>query len=228
MRQSPVPPPPASLDELLLRARALGGLSVGELARAQGFRVPRDLRGHKGFVGQMVERGLGAHAGSEPEPDFPGLGVELKTIPLTEEGQPIESTYVCMARLDGREALTWQGSFVQKKLGRVLFVPVIQRGLRRESLAERVIGMPFLWVPDERDVARLAADFGRLAGRIRQGEVERVRGHDGEVLQIRPKAIDRGERTLGVSEDGWLVEVQPRAWYLRATFTAELVRRAFR
>jgi DNA mismatch repair protein MutH len=227
MPKSPMPPSPATLDELLARAQRLGGMSVAELAHAQGYRVPRDLRGHKGWVGQLVERGLGARAGAEPEPDFPALGVELKTIPLSEEGRPLESTYVCMTRLDGSESSTWEGSFVQNKLQRVLFVPVIQRGARGEDLALRRFGMPFLWLPDAADDKRLAADFTRLAARVRQGEVERVRGHEGEVLQIRAKAMGRHERTLGVSEEGWLVEVQPRGWYLRATFTAELVVRAF-
>jgi DNA mismatch repair protein MutH len=222
---NPMPPTPESLPELLARARGLAGQTVGELARAQGFRVPRDLRRHKGFVGQLVERGLGARAGSEPEPDFPSLGVELKTIPLSPKGRPMESTYVCLARLDGRESERFEASFVAKKLARVLFVPVVFTD--DEPLAERHFGMPFLWEPSAEDQRRLATDFERLGARIRLGQVERVRGHEGVVLQLRPKALKRNDMTMGVSEDGWVVAVRPRGWYLRATFTAELVRRAF-
>jgi len=212
------------LPELLARARGLAGMSVAELGRWLGFRVPSDLKGHKGFIGQLVEVALGARAGSDPEPDFPALGVELKTLPVTPEGRPVESTYVCLARLDGREALTWNDSFVAKKLARVLFVPIEASAA---TLGERRLGMPFFWEPSHADTARLAADFERLAGRVRIGEVEELTGHDGEVLQLRPKAMSRDERTVGVSSDGWLTEVRPRGWYLRATFTAELIVRAF-
>lgn len=199
-------------------------MSVAELGRWLGFRVPSDLKGHKGFIGQLVEVALGARAGSDPEPDFPAIGVELKTLPVTPEGRPVESTYVCLARLDGREALSWADSFVAKKLARVLFVPIEASA---PTLGERRLGMPFFWEPTPEDIARLAADFERLAGRVRLGEVEEVSGHEGEVLQLRPKAMSRDERTVGVSSDGWLTQVRPRGWYLRASFTGELLIRAF-
>jgi len=200
-------------------------MTVGELARARGFRVPTDQRGHKGFVGQLVELGLGASAGSDPEPDFPALGVELKTLPVSAEGRPAESTYVCLARLDGRESVAFEDSYVAKKLARVLFVPVVANA--GAALAERRFGMPFMWEPGPEDAARLAADFERLGARVRLGQIDELRAHEGEILQLRPKAMNRDDRTLGVSEEGWLVAVRPRAWYLRATFTAELVQRAF-
>lgn len=200
-------------------------MTIGELAHARGYRVPKDQRGHKGFVGQLVELGLGASAGSDPEPDFPALGVELKTLPVSPEGRPAESTYVCLARLDGRESLTFADSYVAKKLARVLFVPVVANGA--DPLAERRFGMPFLWEPGADDLARLADDFDRLQARVRLGQLEEMRGQEGAILQLRPKAMNRDDRTLGVSEDGWLVAVRPRAWYLRASFTAELVARAF-
>jgi len=199
-------------------------MTIGELAHARGFRVPKDQRGHKGFVGQLVELGLGASAGSDPEPDFPALSVELKTLPVSPEGRPAESTYVCLARLDGRESLSYADSYVAKKLAHVLFVPVVANV---GSLAERRFGMPFLWEPGADDIARLTTDFDRLQQRVRLGELESMRGHEGTILQLRPKAMNRDDRTLGVSEDGWLVAVRPRAWYLRARFTAELVARAF-
>ncbi len=200
-------------------------MTIGELAHARGFRVPMDQRGHKGFVGQLVELGLGASAGSDPEPDFPALGVELKTLPVSPTGRPAESTYVCMARLDGREAVAFADSYVAKKLARVLFVPVVANA--GGTLAERRFGMPFMWEPGPEDTARLADDFARLGARVRLGEIEELSGHEGAVLQLRPKAMNRDDRTLGVSQEGWLVAVRPRAWYLRATFTAELVQRAF-
>lgn len=217
-------PSPTTLPELLSRARGLAGMSIAELAKALHYRVPTDQRGHKGYVGQLVELGLGACAGSDPEPDFPALGVELKTLPVSEQGRPAESTYVCMARLDGREALRFDESYVGKKLAKVLFVPVVEVS---PTLAERRFGMPFFWEPDATDRARLEADFANLAGRVRLGESDEVSAHEGAILQLRPKGMSRDETTLGLSAEGWLVQVRPRGWYLRPTFTAELLGRAF-
>jgi len=218
------PSKPTSQSELGLRARGLAGMSVRELAKLMGFRVPPDLRGHKGFIGQLVEVALGASAGNDAAPDFPEQGVELKTLPVTHTGRPVESTYICLARLDGRESLRFAESHVAKKLARVLFVPVESSDA---ALGERRFGMPFCWEPGQEDQARLAADFEQLSGRVSLGEVEDVHGQEGEILQLRPKALNRDERTPGLSSGGWLVAVRPRAWYLRASFTAELIARAF-
>lgn len=222
------PDPPRSADELMARARALAGMSIGELGQRMGYRVPADLSGHKGFVGQLVEVALGAHAGSDPEPDFVALGIELKTLPLSADGRPLESTYVCLARLDGREGLDFKTSHVGRKLAQVLFVPIVDDPAAAAScLAERRLGRPFLWTRDAQDEALLAADFERLQGLILLGQVDEIRATEGVALQLRPKAMDRSERTLGRSDEGWLVPVQPRGWYLRPSFTGALVQRAF-
>ncbi len=223
------PPPsrPSSIGELLQRARHLAGRRIDEVASRLGFRVPPDLRGHKGFVGQLVELALGASAGSDPEPDFPDLGVELKTLPIHEDGRAAESTYVCVARVDGSESLDFRDSHVSRKLERVLFVPVVLPRSETLPLGERTFGMPFLWEPSAEDLARLTHDFRHLQMRIRLGESEDIRGREGEVMQLRPKAMSSRERTWGVSEEGWLVPVKPKAWYLRASFTSELIARVY-
>ena len=74
--------PPQTEQELVDRAGQLAGLSLRELALSLGLPVPADLRRAKGFVGGMLERALGATAGSRALPDFPGLHIELKTLPV--------------------------------------------------------------------------------------------------------------------------------------------------
>ena len=116
--------PPKDEAELLTRARALAGLTVGELARRLRQWVPSDPRQTKGLAGQLAERALGATAGSQDEPDFLELGIELKTLPVLPNGQPKESTYVCTLPLQTLADVDFEDSAVWRKLRRVLWLPI--------------------------------------------------------------------------------------------------------
>ncbi|GAB7269240.1 hypothetical protein DZS_06330 [Dickeya ananatis] len=81
--QTPTPHqvPPDSEHTLLLRAQTLAGYSLAELARIAQLPLPADLKRDKGWIGVLLERFLGASAGSKPEQDFPDIGIELKNHP---------------------------------------------------------------------------------------------------------------------------------------------------
>jgi DNA mismatch repair protein MutH len=139
-------PPPESVEQLLQRAESLAGLTLGQLALSLGQTAPQNLRRDKGWPGQLLEMALGANAGSKPQQDFLHLGVELKSIPVDVQGQPLETTYVCVAPLVNITGLRWQQSLVYHKLQQVLWIPV--QGDRTLAPADRRIGMPILWRPD--------------------------------------------------------------------------------
>ncbi|NIR59038.1 MAG: DNA mismatch repair protein MutH, partial [Gammaproteobacteria bacterium] len=71
----------------MARARALAGETLGALAGGAGVAVPTDSRRSKGWAGQLIESHLGATAGSLSEPDFQLIGVELKTLPVSANGE---------------------------------------------------------------------------------------------------------------------------------------------
>ncbi|WP_462053017.1 MutH/Sau3AI family endonuclease, partial [Vibrio cholerae] len=106
-------PAPTTQQELLTRAQQIAGLSFAELADEAGMTVPPDLRKDKGWVGQLLEWHLGATAGSKPQQDFEHLGIELKSIPVSYTGKPLETTFVCVAPLTGVHGLTWEQSHVR-------------------------------------------------------------------------------------------------------------------
>lgn len=219
----PSPAPPRTEAELLERAESLAGCSLGEVAARFGATAPADLRRAKGWVGTLLERALGATASSRAAPDFESLGIELKTLPVNDRGKPCESTFVCTIELSEIGDMEWQSSRVWKKLARVLWVPV--QGERRLPVATRLIGTPFLWSPDEVEMASLRDDWEELAGIIGRGDVESIDGRQGRCLQIRPKAPNGSSRRRGVDRDGVTFAVLPRGFYLRATFTERLLRR---
>ena len=221
---SPVPAP-QSERELLDRARALAGRSLGDLSERVMRKCPQDLRRRKGFVGELMEELLGATASSLAEPDFEAIGVELKTIPVDPRGRPRESTYVCVVPLTDLEGVTWKGSWVCRKLSRVLWLPIEARP--DLPLPKRRVGSPLLWSPTPEEEALLRADWEEHTERIRLGLVDTITAHEGEVLQIRPKGANAKARITGVGESGALVDTLPRGYYLRTGFTAQILNRHF-
>jgi DNA mismatch repair protein MutH len=216
------PTPPETEAELLARARALSGLTLAELAARFSRVAPPDLRRHKGFVGALVERALGATAGSRAAPDFEALGIELKTLPVDSRGRALESTFVCTIPLIEIGEVEWMSSRVRRKLSRVLWVPV--EGERQIPVPQRRIGEPLLWSLTEAAESALRFDWEELAGIIGKGDVETITGHLGRCLQIRPKARDSHARRRGIDGDGARFAALPRGFYLRATFTSEILR----
>lgn len=217
--------PPATELELLTRAQALAGMSLAELAQRCELPVPPDLRRAKGFVGGLVERLLGASAGSRAVPDFPELEIELKTLPVDRAGAPLESTFVCTIPLMEIGDVEWASSRVRRKLSHVLWMPV--QGDRDIPVGERRLGQPLMYRLTEEDEAQLRSDWEELAGLIGRGHVESLTGHLGRFLQIRPKAAHSRARRLGFDADGVPFAALPRGFYLRASFTGALLKRHF-
>jgi DNA mismatch repair protein MutH len=217
--------PPADEAELVARARALSGCTLAQIAQRFAVRTPPDLRRAKGFVGALIERALGASAGSRAAPDFEALGIELKTLPVDARGRALESTFVCTIPLMEIGEVEWAASRVRRKLSRVLWVPV--QGERSIAVADRHIGEALLWSLSPEHEAQLRFDWEELAGIIGRGDVETITGHIGRCLQIRPKARDSHARRRGVDIDGARFSALPRGFYLRATFTSEILRQNY-
>ncbi len=217
--------PPANESELLGRASALAGYSLAELASHAGLVLPANLKRDKGWIGILLERYLGASAGSKPEQDFAAIGIELKTIPVDSEGRPLETTFVCVAPLTGNSGVTWESSHVRYKLARVLWIPV--EGSRDIPLSKRRIGAPLLWSPSPEEEARLKQDWEELMDLIVLGQVEKITARHGEVLQLRPKAANSRVLTAAIGEFGQSIMTQPRGFYLKKSFTGSLLARHF-
>ena len=211
-------PPPASVDELVVRAAALAGRRVGELAAALGVALPPDERRAKGFVGMLAERALGADPTAGDRPDFPDLGVELKTVPVRPDGAPAESTFCCSVTMAQSDREQWESSRLCRRLACVLWLPV--QSSHEGPLPERRFGRAVLWRPDAADVALLRADWEDLMGALGAGR--QVDAREGRVLQLRPKAADGRVRSLGPAGEG-AAPVAPMGFYLRPSFTARVL-----
>lgn len=212
---------PTTEDELMSRAYEISGLTLGEIANNAGIAIPKSLMRDKGWPGLLLEHVLGASAGSKPIPDFPELGIELKSLPINRHGKPLETTFVCVAPLTGLVGSTWQNSHVKHKLSRVLWVPIIAE--RDIPIEQRIVATPFIWSPSADEEQLLAQDWQELTDMIVLGEVENIHGKFGQVLQLRPKAANSRARTAAVDKHGKPFQTLPRGFYLKIPFTQMLL-----
>ena len=212
---------PQTLEQLLSQAQSIAGLTFGELADELHIPVPPDLKRDKGWVGMLLERALGATAGSKAEQDFSHLGVELKTLPINAEGYPIETTFVSLAPLVQNSGVKWENSHVRHKLSCVLWMPI--EGSRHIPLRERHIGAPILWKPTAEQERQLKQDWEELMDLIVLGKLEQITARIGEVMQLRPKGANSRSITKGIGRNGEVIETLPLGFYLRKAFTAGIL-----
>lgn len=217
---------PSNETELVTNAQSLAGLTLGEIAQQARIEVPSNLDRDKGWSGLLLEHVLGATAGSKPEPDFPELGIELKTIPINMQGKPLETTFVAVAPLIGLVGTTWQSSHVKHKLARVLWVPIVAE--RQIPVKDRIVATPFIWSPSAEEEALLANDWQELTDMIVLGEVENISGKHGQIMQLRPKAANSKVKTDAFDKHGRPFKTLPRGFYLKIPFTQSLINKHLR
>ncbi|NQZ21258.1 MAG: DNA mismatch repair endonuclease MutH [Colwellia sp.] len=217
---------PKNESELLQRAQTLAGMTLAEIAAQVGVVVPTSLTREKGWIGLLLEQILGASAGSKPEPDFPHLGIELKSLPINAQGKPLETTFVCVAPLTGLVGASWQTSHIRNKMARVLWVPVVSE--RHIPIGERIVGTPFIWSPSPEEEQLLALDWQELTDMIVLGNVENISGKHGQVLQLRPKAANSQAKTQAFNRHGQPFQTLPRGFYLKTAFTQMLLNKHLR
>lgn len=219
------PNAPRDIPELMMRVNAIAGLTLGEIATEYAFKTPDNLLREKGWIGQLIEYVLGATAASKPEPDFPHLGVELKTLPISYTGKPLETTYVSITPLTNLHGVTWQNSVVKKKLSHVLWLPILSE--RDLAPTDRIIGSGFLWQPSQQEEALLKKDWEELTEMIALGNIEQLNGHFGQVLQLRPKAANSKALTQAIGPNGSEIMTLPRGYYLKTEFTRQILAKQF-
>lgn len=212
---------PQTLEQLLSQAQSIAGLTFGELADELNIPVPPDLKRDKGWVGVLLERALGATAGSKAEQDFSHLGVELKTLPINAEGDPLETTFVSLAPLVQNSGVKWENSHVRHKLSCVLWMPI--EGSRHIPLRERHIGAPILWKPTAEQERQLKQDWEELMDLIVLGKLDQITARIGEVMQLRPKGANSRAVTKGIGKNGEVIDTLPLGFYLRKEFTAQIL-----
>ena len=216
---------PSSEQELLTKCRQLAGISLNELAKLNQAQVPTSATHAKGWLGQQAEKFLGATAGSKAEPDFPELGIELKTLPLNAKGMPQESTYVCHIQLMELNQQRWEDAWVNRKLQHVLWLPY--EANKSVDYPNRKLGHAILWKPSSQQSLQLKQDWEEIMDKLCLGEQQQLSAHHGQYLQVRPKAANSKVLTKAYDNDGNLSQTLPLGFYLRPSFTRAIIEESY-
>ncbi len=212
---------PSNESELLERCRLIEGLSFSQLAFLLRIHIPLEPLKRKGWTGLAIEKALGSTAGTKPIPDFNKLGIELKTLPLNAKGKPAESTFITSIPLLTINQQHWTDSQCFAKLKRILWLPI--EGDRNIPFEQRRIGRGFLWSPSKDEERILQEDWDELVFLIISGRLSEISAKQGCYLQIRPKAANARSLSLGFDEEGNKIFTLPRGFYLRSSFTSQLL-----
>ncbi len=215
--------PPQSVEELVARLNDIAGMSIAELAKQAQVALPISPLHGKGFQGELIERFLGASAAGLPLPDFVELGIELKTVPLSQDMKPLESTFICSAPLMGIRGLRFEDSVLWHKLRQVLYVFIVSP--REYMYEDRYIAGYHFWTPSSEDKAIIKEDYDELMEMVATGHIDDITARLGTIMQLRPKAADGKALTDCPGPDGEIIKVRPRGFYMRRSFMLELLAR---
>ncbi len=212
--------PPTSENELKQRANRIAGLTLAELALSVAEPVPEALKYAKGWIGQLMEKALGAQSFSLDQPDFFDLGIELKTLPINSQGHPAESTFICSTSIPPID-LSWESSRVWRKMAKMLWVPIESN--KQKPLGQWQIGTPILWSPPKDIAEQLRQDWEELTELMVLGYFEELSAHKGKYLQLRPKAANAKTFIQVVNHEGQTLSLVPKGFYLRPLLTQRII-----
>lgn len=211
----------ATVDEILEEARTLEGRRIGDI---EGATLTPGAGGHtRHHVGRAVEHFFGMPVSNEQAPDFPGAGIELKTVPLVRRGRAFtvkERTVISQINYASLVNENWATAVVRKKL-KILFV--FFEYLEGREKSEFPIKTVTLWQPEGHVEAFIRADWMNVRHKVKAGEAHLLSESDGRIMGPCTKAADssvRKRQPVG-SEPA-----KPRAWALKPSFTLAIYREA--
>ncbi len=212
---------PSTFEELTENLKRIVGHSIAELAKDMNLPLPISPLHGKGFTGELIEKCLGASAQNLPIPDFPKLGVELKTIPVDDELKPLESMFLCYAPISDIRHLSFENSSLYTKIKRMLFVLV--SASRDKDYVDRYVVGYFFYAPTPEEIEIIRNDFNEIYELIKTGNIDKVNARLGSIIQMRPKAANGRALTECVGPTGEIIKTRPRGFYMRRSFSERLI-----
>lgn len=230
-------------------ARRLEGKTLRE-----ALDIPRDMmpkgytkastegkQGNKGAMGENVEEYyFDIHNNSKQEPDFPYIGMELKTTALFEKREDDTTSSSrkknkpVTIRAKERLAITsinyntilnetFETSHLWEKAKKILLMVYEYR-----DDTDNVFDMPYrlaaIWgIPDE-DLPQIRDDWETVMQKIRDGKAEQISSRDTKYLEAATTGSGHGATVSQPNSD---VSAKPRRWALKGSYMTTVINKLF-
>ncbi len=205
----------ASIESITEYAQKLVGHTLREMTDAPELQNPKRRRGS--FGNAVEEYYFKYKANSNQAPDFPKVGLELKTTPMRHVGSGTlvakERLVITMIDYDTVVDETFATSTLMNKASSILLIAYLyEKG--KDPLDYEVLFADTWDIPQE-DLPQIRRDWETVVEKVRAGHAEDISGSDTLYLEACTKAADSTIRRSQPYSD---VPAKPRAWALKASY----------
>lgn len=215
IRKRELPYDPADRYSIVFYAKELVGKTLRESIDVGHIDAPKKRRGS--FGNAVEEYYFLFPPNSSPEPDFEGVGLELKTTPLkrNSKGKIIAKERLVITMIDymGVVHESFETSHLMRKASNMLIISYLWEP--DKDPLDYVVEVAEEWGIPERDKPQIKADWETVVGKVRAGRAEDISGSDTLYLEACTKASDSSVRRRQPYSD---VPAKPRAWALKSSY----------
>jgi len=202
---------------VLARLRQFSGRSLETIAAGLGVELSSKAKAGPAF---LVRRLLGMVNDKARIREFEQFGIEVKTVPISEDGQTVFES-MSFPRFDHMTVIdeTWDESELRSHLQRILFVPIVRRG-RSETRALHRLGRVFFWSPTEAELDAIGTEWETFVQMIRDGKADRLpSAAQTEYIHVRPKGRDASDTEPAPG----FVGIMKRCFWLNDSYVRRLI-----
>ncbi|WP_058269919.1 Sau3AI family type II restriction endonuclease [Olsenella massiliensis] len=205
----------ADAASILRYAQRLPGTTLRMHVDAETIVPPVSRRGS---LGNFVEEKYFLYApNSDPRPDFPKVGIELKTTPMKRlKDQSLSAKErLVISMIDYHSVVNedFEHSHFLDKARNILLLAYLYEKEKDPLDFEFVLAD--LWGIPEDDLPQIKRDWETVVGKVREGRAEDISGSDTLYLEACTKATNSRKRT---TQPFSAIPAKPRAWALKASY----------
>lgn len=204
-----------NIDSIVEYASRLEGKTLREMIPVDELDDPRR---RKGAFGNAVEEYYFKYKlNSDSAPDFPEVGLELKTTPLKQnsKGDLVAKERLVVTMIDYMSVVNedFEHSQFLKKMDDVLLISYLYE--QEKNPLDYVVELVFRWGIPEEDLPQFKSDWETVVKKVREGHAEDISGSDTLYLEACTKGASSADKRAQPYSD---VLAKPRAWALKASY----------
>lgn len=223
MPDAPLPYDPRDRDSIVEYATLLIGRTLRDILEELPPEI--DFMAHKGGMGTALERLYFRYEpNSNPEPDFPEAGIELKVTPLKKaRGRLVAKERLVLSMIDYMTIASeeWESSSFLKKNSHILMVFYLHEvGKDPRDYTFKLVKM---WDLPAEDLEIIRQDWQTIADKVRAGLAHEISEGDTNYLSACTKAAKGTDRRPQPNSSE---PAKPRAYSLKSSYMTRLIAEA--